>query len=159
MRELYVKMIETRTEFCCLRDNWGLFMTMCGKDAEGAIPLVLVNERPVLKDGEVMAYRCELKDGRMLRTYLPVTREESLKPMYNPPRKWTRLSVKRTLEASGLWDEAKEAIVGLGLWDEFLMCDFISESDSSFKSAYALACEKFGKDRVDAIIDIIPVEK
>lgn len=160
MNNLYVKLLVGNTKFKCLRSNWELYMECRSAEScpDGFVPLILAGMRPPRRDGYVVGYDCELTGEGLVRTYVELTEDESKHKEWNPPRKWTRLSMKRALAAAGKWDIARSAMETLGIWDEFLMCDFIAEDDPSFVSAYDAVCAKYGKDEIDAFLDTVPAE-
>ena len=75
------------------------------------------------------------------------------------PRKWSRLSIKRTLEASQKWTDVKEMLVAADMFDDFLAADFILEDDEAFIAARSAAVEEYGEEAVAHLIDQIPVEE
>ncbi len=73
-------------------------------------------------------------------------------------RRWSSLAIKRTLQTAGKWDEVKAMMVAADKYDDFLMADYIAEDDDDFRAVYAVACEAYGTEAVDALIDAIPME-
>lgn len=82
------------------------------------------------------------------------------------PRHWTPLSIKRTVEkhpipneeGRTLWDALKDMLIEHNAFEDFTFAQYIAEDDELFVSAYSVACQKFGKDTIDAVIDEIPEE-
>lgn len=73
-----------------------------------------------------------------------------------PPRRWTPRSLY--VAFGDRREEVKAALVAAGYWDEFVMSQVIDESNQNFAAGYNLACAKFGKEAVDAILASAEVE-
>ena len=124
----------------------------------GYLPVEFVNGRPDVPSGMKMVRKVSVLADRVTKEYMLLPLNEAVPADVPGPRRWSRLNLKRTLESAGKWDDAKSAMEAIGIYDEFMMCNYISESDPSFVIAYEWACEAFGKDAVDAILDAIPEE-
>ena len=75
-----------------------------------------------------------------------------------PPRRWSSLAIKRVLEARGSWAEVKGLLEAAGVYDDFLMADYIAEDDDAFLAARAEAVKLYGEETVAAILAAIPTE-
>lgn len=75
-----------------------------------------------------------------------------------PPRRWSRLSIKRTLVAEEKWDAVKSLMLGADKYDDFIMAQYIAEDDDAFIAVYEQAVAAYGKEAVDAILDQILAE-
>ena len=94
----------------------------------------------------------EAQENAIRRVYVEVA---------NPPpapRRWSSLAIKRVLEARGSWAEVKRMLEAAGVYDDFLMADYIAEDDQAFLSARAEAVKLYGEETVAAILDAIPQE-
>ena len=94
----------------------------------------------------------EERDGAIRRVYVEVA---------NPPpapRRWSSLAIKRVLESRGSWAEVKGLLEAAGMYDDFLMADYIAEDDEAFLAARAQAVSLYGEETVAAILDTIPTE-
>lgn len=58
------------------------------------------------------------------------------------PMKYSTLSIKRELAKIGKWDTAKELLTASGYWDDYVLANYLSETDQVFKTACAalVAC-------------------
>ena len=83
------------------------------------------------------------------------------------PRHWTPLSVKRTTDAheisvdgnkTTMWNLLRNMLVEMNYLEDFWGSHYIAEDDSAYLMAYQRACERFGQDFIDEIIDEIPTE-
>lgn len=75
-----------------------------------------------------------------------------------PPRRWSSLAIKRVLDPRGSWDQIKGLLEAAGVYDDFLMADYIAEDDEAFLAARAEAVKLYGEETVAAILDTIPTE-
>ena len=57
-----------------------------------------------------------------------------------------------------MWDALKDMLIEHNAFEDFTFAQYIAEDDELFVSAYSVACQKFGKDTIDAVIDEIPEE-
>jgi hypothetical protein len=73
-------------------------------------------------------------------------------------RHWSRRNMKLALVAAGKWDDVKAMLVAADKYEDYIICDYISESDEDFQNARSWANELYGKEAVDALLDQIPQE-
>lgn len=73
---------------------------------------------------------------------LPDFADESAWWLVNEPKegefmKYSTLSIKRELAKLGKWEATKELLVKKGYWDDFLLANYLAETDSVFTIACA----------------------
>lgn len=69
------------------------------------------------------------------------------------PRHWTPLSIKRTLEQSGVWEKLRAMLVENNVLEDFWGSQYIAEDDKMYLAVYQVACKAMGKEEVDKLID------
>lgn len=102
-----------------------------------------------------------------------VEHEQTIETLYNYeadpviPRHWTPLSVKRTIDKHvinyndttvTMWTLLRNMLVEMNYLEDFWGSQYIAEDDDAYLMAYSKACERFGQDFIDKIIDEIPTE-
>lgn len=92
--------------------------------------------------------------GKIIRHY-------RYEPIVAPPprvRRWSQRNIMLTLKAADKWAQAKEMMLQMDAWDEFVISQYIEENSPSFIAAREAAYQAFGKEAVDTLIDQIPEE-
>ena len=74
-----------------------------------------------------------------------------------PPRKWSRLSLKRALFSKGWWATAKGLMQAADAYDDFLMCDYVQEDDPAFIPLLDEMRRIYGPE-IDEVLDALPLE-
>ena len=92
--------------------------------------------------------------GKIIRHY----RYEPIVAPPPPVRRWSQRNIMVALKAADKWTTAKQMMVEMDAWDEFVISQFIAEDNPTFISAREAAYEAYGKEVVDALIDSIPEE-
>lgn len=106
-------------------------------------------------DGMTVASERWVSDGQKIT----VVRE--FKPLPEPTpvaRRWTPLTLKRGAVAKGWWDEFKGILNLASGYEDFLMCQFVSEDDPMFQPIYNALCATFGTGLVDEYLSELPTE-
>lgn len=92
--------------------------------------------------------------GKVIRHY----RYEPIPEPEPRVRRWSQRNIMVALKETGRWETAKEMMVQMDAWDEFVISQFIAEDNPSFVAAREAAYQAFGKEAVDALVDSIPEE-
>ena len=116
-------------------------------------PWLPIEDRPPVTDEDhyAVATNWAEVDGKCVRQYEIRQRERQM-------RRWTPLSIKRTLVAVEKWDAVKSLMLAADKYDDFVMAQYVAEDDDAFLSVYEQAVAAYGKEAVDAILDQIPAE-
>lgn len=75
--EIYIKDAKGRTDFYALQKSWFDDVDAVTSPAEGYVPMDIVNEKPALREGEVLGYHFTMADGRYRREYLAMTEDDA----------------------------------------------------------------------------------
>ena len=147
--KVIAKLLMGLTDFYCLNSNREKFVvayTTEGDVPDGWYEYVAANEKPTLKDGEVMAYHIYVKDGRLERERIAVTAEEAQKRKYQVPRVFSKLKAVAVLMKAGYWENCKKYIEEAGLYDLYLAANEFSEDNGYFLQGRAKIQEELGLD-------------
>lgn len=66
-------------------------------------------------------------------------------------RTWTPLSIKRA--CGDKWPTVKSALQGAEIYEDFIMAQELREDDPAFQRGYAWACDTYGTNVVNAILE------
>lgn len=153
---MYAKIFVSSTDFHCLRTNWEQFYAVGNLDhcPEGCIEFRIMNEKPELKENEVIGYHCQVVDNVLQRTYVAVDKDESLKPMWNFPRTFSKLKCVEALMDEGVWTEVKKWIEDNGLYDLYLAAQEFSEDNKHFVIGKTQLQQKLGwdDDKIESVL-------
>lgn len=90
-----------------------------------------IYEPPKTEADEVCVADGFVREGDGFRAVFKVTKVEV------EPMKYSTLSIKRELAKLGKWDAAKELLTASGYWDDYVLANYLSETDPVFKTACA----------------------
>lgn len=155
--KVIAKLLTGLTDFYCLKSNRERFIIAYTKEGDipdGYFEYVAANEKPTLKDGEVMAYHIVLKDGRIERTRFAITEEESKRRKYQVPRVFSKLKAVSVLMKAGYWERCKKYIEEAGLYDLYLAANEFGEDNEYFLQGRAKIQAELGltDEQVESIL-------
>ena len=155
--KVIARLLTGLTDFYCLSSNREKFViayTTEGDVPDGWYEYVAANERPTLKDGEVMAYHIYVKDGRLERERIAITEEEAKARKYQVPRIFSKLKAVSVLMKAGYWESCKKFIEEAGLYDLYLAANEFGEDNAYFLQGRAKIQAELGltDDAVEALL-------
>lgn len=155
--KVIARLLTGLTDFYCLssnRDKFVVAYTTEGDVPDGRYEYVAANERPTLKDGEVMAYHIYVKDGRLERERIAISEEEAKTRKYQAPRVFSKLKAVAVLMKAGYWENCKKFIEEAGLYDLYLAANEFGEDNTYFLQGRAKIQAELGldDDAVEALL-------
>ena len=93
----------------------------------------------------------DARDGQIWRVY-EWAKDEPI------PRRWTPLSLKRSAQRLGAWEQFKSFLMAANAYEDFVMAQIEAEADEQFSTLIAAARQQFGDELVDRILNGAEVE-